>query len=37
MMKNVVVYGDGIIGKLTAIALSDYFNVYVISSNESKR
>ena len=36
MMKNVVVYGDGIIGKLTAIALSDYFNVYVISSNESK-
>jgi len=35
-MKNVVVYGDGIIGKLTAIALSDYFNVYVISSNESK-
>ena len=36
MMKNVVVYGDGIIGKLTAIALSDYFNVYIISSNESK-
>ena len=36
MMKNVVVYGDGIIGKLTAIALSDYYNVYIISSNESK-
>ncbi len=36
MMKNVVVYGDGIIGKLTAIALSDYFNVYIISSSESK-
>tara|TARA_B100001758_G_scaffold205836_1_gene186274 strand:+ start:105 stop:1247 length:1143 start_codon:yes stop_codon:yes gene_type:complete len=35
-MKNVVVYGDGIIGKLTAIALSDYYNVYIISSNESK-
>ena len=36
MMKNILVYGDGIIGKLTAIALSKYFNVYILTNNKSK-
>jgi 2-octaprenylphenol hydroxylase len=36
MMKNVVVYGDGIIAKLTAIALSKHFKVYILSGNKSK-
>ena len=36
MMKNILVYGDGIIGKLTAIALSNYFNVYILTNNKSK-
>ena len=30
-MKNIIIYGDGIIGKLAAIVLSDYFDVYLIS------
>ena len=36
MMKNVVVYGDGIIGKLTAIALSKHFKVYILLGNKLK-
>lgn len=35
-MKNIVIYGDGIIGKLTAVALSDFFNVYLVINKKSK-
>jgi 2-octaprenylphenol hydroxylase len=35
-MKNIVIYGDGIIGKLTAVVLSDFFNVYLIINKKSK-
>ena len=30
-MRNITIYGDGIIGKLTALSLSDFFNVYIVS------
>ncbi len=35
-MKNIVIYGDGIIGKLTAVVLSDFFNVYLVINKKSK-
>ena len=35
-MKNIVIYGDGIIGKLTAVVLSDFFNVYLVTNKKSK-
>lgn len=35
-MKNIVIYGDGVIGKLTAVALSDFFNVYLVINKKSK-
>jgi len=30
-VRNITIYGDGIIGKLTALSLSDFFNVYIVS------
>ena len=35
-MKNIVIYGDGIIGKLTAVVLSDFFNVYLVINKKPK-
>ena len=35
-MKNIVIYGDGIIGKLTAVVLSDFFNVYLVINKKHK-
>ena len=29
-MKNLLIHGDGIIGKLTAIALSSFFDIYIL-------
>ncbi len=34
-MKNILIYGDGIIGKLTAIALSRYFDIYILSGQNN--
>lgn len=35
-MKNIVIYGDGIIGKLTAVVLSEFFNVYLVINKKFK-
>ena len=34
-MKNILIYGDGIVGKLTAIALSRYFDIYILSGQNN--
>mgnify|MGYP001159577848 CR=1 FL=1 len=33
-MKNILIYGDGIIGKFSALVLSSYYKVYLVSKNQ---
>ncbi len=35
-MKNILIFGDGIIGKFSALVLSSYYKVYVVSKNQKK-